>query len=239
MKIRKWVSRCSGILFLMSLLSGCGMDSVEEVRTAEAGSESIVISESSIQELPEAPYLSYLDVYWETGLSVDMKLAEDMGAYYIVPGVISHPISFSEDQCLAMENGQEIEVVVNEVSGETKMLRKAAASEYGPTYFLYEKGSEPDEYDRGVYASFDTQNGVYTLWRDSADTLMKVVYEGDVYILKGAVTGAHVSVEDASKNQTEIVIPAQDAKEWEGLVSGNHLYHDGRGYFSAVYALGD
>ncbi len=62
--------------------------------------------------------------------------------------------------------------------------------------------------------------------------MMKPVYEGDLYFLKGAVRGGMVSLTTASELQEEITMQTQE-------VYANCLYHNGRGYFTAVYALGD
>lgn len=210
------------------------------LKEMEAAADEYEEARNVVANLPEAPYLQYLDQYRETGMEADMSLAEDMGIYYVVPGVIKHPITFTEEQRLAMENGEEIAIVVDEVSGEERMLRKHPESAPGANVFLwYEKGLEPDADTEVINAWFDMESGVHTLWHFSDDTIMKIVYEGNLYILKGAGTGAHLNLELASADQREILIPDSNTEPWKADVYGNYLFHNGKGYFTAVYYLGD
>ena len=109
---------------------------------------------------------------------------------------------------------------------------------------MYDKGTTPFSQGSETGVIADLENGTYTLWQTSADTVMKTVYEGDIYILKGAVTGAYTSLAEASKTQTEICAGAPESGgETEALadssVLGNALYYNSKGYFTAVYYLGD
>lgn len=221
-------------------ISGVERANLELLKEMEAAAEEHEATRKAVADLPEAPYLQYLDQYRETGMEADMNLAEDMGIYYTVPGVIKHPVTFTEEQRQAMENGEDVAIVVDEVSGETKILRKYPGSAPNLNVYLwYEKGTEPDADTEVISAWFDMESGIHTLWHFSDDTIMKNVYEGDIYILKGAVTGAHLSLELASADQREITIPASNTEPWKTDVSGNYLFHDGKGYFTAVYYLGD
>ena len=70
---------------------------------------------------------------------------------------------------------------------------------------------------------------------------MKTIYEGDIYILKGAVQGAYTSISMASRDQKEI-LPADGEqamdRTWD-VLAGNCLCYNSRGHFTAVYSLGD
>ena len=196
--------------------------------------------------LPVAPYLSYLHPGQETGLSADLTKAKDMGAYYSAPGSISLPASITQEQFSLVQNGGEAEVVLNALTGESQMLSldpdAGANDSYG--YLMYDKGTAPSSRGNETGIIADLENGTYTLWQTSADTVMKTVYEGDIYILKGAVTGAYTSLSEASKNQKEIYVgePTEEDGEdtsAEHSVFGNELYYNGKGYFTAVYYLGD
>ena len=190
--------------------------------------------------LPEAPYLSLLDQFEETGIHVDMREARDMGCYYVVQGEIRVPVTFTQEQINALEEGEELEAGVNEWNGQTMMLRKLPDSEPGQLrYWYYEKGTEPDEYTMDANASLDLKNGLYTLWYMSDDTIMKTVYEGDIFILKGATRGDYPGLVAASKEQRELKIPESEDDIWNKEVWSNRIRHDGRGYITAVYYLGD
>ena len=70
---------------------------------------------------------------------------------------------------------------------------------------------------------------------------MNTVYAGNIYILKGAVTSSSTSLSDASRYQQEIPFGPEAATGLSvpGVLNANHLYHNGRGCFTAVYYLGD
>ncbi len=195
---------------------------------------------SAFSMLPDAPYLTWLDQYHETGLHADMSQAADMGLYYAVPGEISIPVTLNEEQIQALENGEELEIIIDEVNDEAMMLCKLPGSAPGAqSYLYYEPGSQPDQYTLDAYAAFDQEHGIYTLWCLSDDTIMKTVYQGDIYILKGAVYGVNVGLLAASEDQWELSIPQNDGDSRQMEIGGNRVSHDGRGYITAVYGLGD
>lgn len=192
------------------------------------------------EALPDAPYLAFLDQYEETGIYVDMRNAMDMGCYYAVSGEVRVPVTLTKAQINALEAGEELEIGPNGWDGEIMMIRKM--EEAGPEnlrFWYYQKGTEPDENSMDANASLDVENGLYTLWIMSDDTVMKTVYEGDIFILKGATRGDNVALSRASKEQRQLHIPESDEDIWNMEVWSNRLYHDGRGYITAVYYLGD
>ena len=65
---------------------------------------------------------------------------------------------------------------------------------------------------------------------------MKPVYQGELRFAKGAVYGGHVGLLWASQLQQEI--PFSQPETLKEL-NGNYLVHNGKGYFQAVYYLGD
>lgn len=188
-----------------------------------------------LEELPIADYLPLLGKYKETGVEADLTKARDMGAYYQAPGSISVPASITLEQYQAVSEGETVEVVINELTGESKELSLDPEDENGVYGFLLcEKGKEPSEYGfaTGIMLDYDTME--YQLWQTSADTVMKTVYEGEIYIMKGAVTGAATSVAEASSGQQEVRIGDSNS-----YFSGNYPCYNVRGCFTAVYYLGD
>ncbi|KJJ71316.1 DUF4454 domain-containing protein [Clostridium sp. FS41] len=194
-----------------------------------------------IEDLPFAPYLSYLGKYDETGLSADLTQAKDMGGYYVVQGSISVPASITPEQLEGVKAGKEVEVVLDELTGEAGILTldpggNAADPVYG---YILREYAEDQGCETGLWA--DYKSGTYQLWQTSGDTVMKTVYRGDIYLLKGTVTGGDVSLEGASENQ-RLIFASKGAGERSGGetdVFGNHLYYNSRGHFTAVYYLGD
>lgn len=129
-------------------------------------------------------------------------------------------------------------------TGEYRTLAPDPGAEGQETaygYLLYEEDGYPDGWGCETGLSLNHGTGNYELWQTSADTVMKTIYEGDIYILKGAVQGAYTSVSMASRDQKEI-LPA-DGKQamdriWD-VLAGNCLCYNSRGHFTAVYSLGD
>ncbi len=183
----------------------------------------------SVEEFEAAPYLPFLSQNRETGLSADFTQAEDCGAYYRVPGKLYLPVTLTRKQWEAVRNGGKAELCSNEVTGETRILELDSTNNYR----FYEKGAEPDfTWPSDIHIHYHYDTGLYELQEASDDTIMKPVYEGDLYFLKGSVQGGMVSLTTASELQEEITPQTQE-------VYANCLYHNGRGYFTAVYALGD
>lgn len=197
-----------------------------------------------LEDLPFAPYLPLLGMHGETGLYADLSTARDMGAYYIVQGSVSIPASITAKQMKLLDDGGEVLVVISELTGEYRMLAPDPGAEGQETaygYLLYEEGSYPDGRGCETGLSLDHGTGTYELWQTSADTVMKTIYEGDIYILKGAVQGSYTSVSMASRGQKEI-LPADGAQAMDSIrdvLAGNCLCYNSRGHFTAVYSLGD
>lgn len=232
--------------FTDSLLSDVERKNIKLIQEMEeelAGSQTDGRGKLETEELTPAPYLPYLGRYEETGLGVDLSEAMDMGAYYVAPGAVYLPAVITRQQYQTVLDGGETEVVLNELTGDSMMLTRNPEDDVAYHFLLYAKGGDPLR-DGGETGSFlDYSTGEYQLWQTSADTVMKVVYTGDIYIMKGAVEGADVSVELASGHQREI-LPAGDgqkkADEYDsGAVWGNHLCYNEQGYITAMYSLGD
>ena len=201
---------------------------------------------SEWNRLPPAPYLSYLHTGRETGLSADLTKAKDMGVYYIAPGTVSVPASITQEQFSAVQNGGETEVLLNALTGESQLLSldSNAVGSNAYSYLLYDKGTAPSSNGNGAGIIADLENGTYTLWQTSEDTVMKTVYEGDIYILKGAVAGDYSSLSESAESQKEICVDTAESRGGtEELarrsVLGNELFYNSKGYFTAVYFLGD
>lgn len=183
----------------------------------------------SVEGFANAPYLPFLSQNKEIGLDADFTQAKDCGAYYSVPGKLYLPITLTRKQWEHVQAGETEELCVNELTGETRILEL----DDGKNYCLYERGARPDSWSPSdIYICYQYDTGLYELQVLSDDTMMKPVYEGDLYFLKGAVRGGMVSLTTASELQEEITMQTQE-------VYANCLYHNGRGYFTAVYALGD
>ncbi len=182
----------------------------------------------SMENFDPAPYLPWLSQNKETGLAANMEQAEDCGVYYRVWGTLSLPVTFTREQWEEVKNGGKAELCTNELTGERKILEYDREKGYR----MYKKGTIPDDFPSDIRSYYNYSTGLYELYASSDDTIMKPVYEGDLFILKGAVCGGMVNLVTASALQEEITPDQQE-------VYGNCLYHSGRGCFTAVYYLGD
>lgn len=195
----------------------------------------------SIENFPFAPYLKFLDKYDETGLQVFPVNALDKGAYYVVNGCLFIPASITWEQYQTLQNGGEVDVTVNELSGKTRRLKKDPNGDKIYGYLLYDSSSDAESDGVETGLTPDMLHGTFRLWQTSADTVMNTVYAGNIYILKGAVMGFSTSLSDASRYQQEIPFgqEAVTGLSVPDVINANHLYHNGRGCFTAVYYLGD
>ena len=164
----------------------------------------------------------------DTGISFDMEKAVDQGEYFTVPGVISCPVTVTQEQMKAVQAGGQAEVTVDELTGKTKILEME-----NHTLVLHEKGetSADPGWNPYIGIDYDYEKGIYKLWQDSDDTIMKPVYKGEIRIAKGAVCGGHVSLLSASAQPRELSLSGEEG--------GNWILYDSRGTILTVYYLGD
>lgn len=218
--------------FSESVLSDVEKANVALIKEMEdiPGDQRAVVDGASyhLEDLDFAPYLTLLTENQETGVSFDMSQAEDCGSYYRVPGGLSLPVTMTHSQWLELQKGNPVEVCLNELTKEVWILEPHP--EQG--YLFYKKGAQPDPWGWSIGTHYNYKTNLYELYQDSDDTIMKPVYEGDIFVLKGAVSGNYLSLTSASAMQQEITPRS-------GVIGGNYLFHNGRGYLTAVYYLGD
>ena len=191
--------------------------------------------------LPDAPYLSLLPEHGEilVTISPDRNTVTDKGIYYIAKGSIQVPITITPQQYNALHTGETLEITVNELTGEKNTLTKGTNTDYGEFYL----GEEA--YGDYVSSSYDPESGVYTLWANSADTRFKPVYEGDIYVLKGATEEYYRHFESSMEQLHEApgVYRVIDFNEPDNQssepYSGNILVTNDKGYVKALYFWGD
>lgn len=234
--------------FSESVLSDVEKKNILLIQSMENDKDRSIIDGKTygIEDFPIAPYLSCLTEDRETGLSLDLSDFTDMGAYYVMHGRIFHPVTVSQKDLDIVETGGRAEVIVNDLTGETEVFQmnlRPEKSRYS-RYLLCESDSASDEMGWEASIRPNYQTGLYELWQDSDDTIMKVVYEGDIFVMKGAVTGSHVSITEASRDQKEIILgEGNTLQEIPGVMDhhlyGNCLRHNGRGIITAIYYLGD
>lgn len=233
--------------FTEELLTDVERKNIAFIREMESAPDRNVLDGQNrygLEDLPFAPYLSWLGQNRETGLNADLSQARDMGAYYIVQGSISVPASVTQEQYEAVNAGGTAKVITDELTGEYQILELDPLADENPGYgyLLYKEGSAPENYGYETGVAFNYEKGVFHLWQTSCDTVMKRVYEGDIYILKGAMYGGDVSIAGASQSQTEIVPPGAGRTPdpyADGFIAGNELCYNIRGHFTGIYYIGD
>lgn len=191
--------------------------------------------------LSPAPYLSLLPESGEilVTLASDREHTEDRGIYYKAEGTISVPITLTREQYRRLSDGEELVVSTDELTGEQKTLKKAIDQEYGE--FVFGDEAEGDY----VMSSYNPGTGLYSLWADSADTRFKRVYQGDVYVLKGACEEYYgyfnMKREELKESAGNYRVMDFDEQGPYGPqeYSGNVLVRDAKGYVKALYFWGD
>lgn len=226
-----------------TVLGGMMKRNVAFLKDAEAtwDEEKAAADGRAYRALEPAPYVDLLPEHGEVlaTISSDPAEAADKGIYFAAKGSISVPISMSSEEYRRLEAGNPIELTVDELTGETAVLKKSQNPQYG----AYCLGDEPlGDY---VEASYDRLAGHWYLWGDSADTRFKRVYEGDIYVLKGA-TEEYFQYFDLPAGQrmegpgNYRVLDFQEAGTWGQMpYSGNILVADSKGYVKALYFWGD
>lgn len=201
---------------------------------------------AAIDALAPAPYLELLPKEGEISVSMysDFEHAADRGIYYEAEGTISVPITITIEQQKEIEAGGSVELVVDELTGKTSVLKKSGKPDYG-TYVFVDTPDGNEDYGDYVMAAYEPGSGIYRLWSDSDDTRFKRIYEGPIYVLKGACEEYFYYFD----------MPEKDRGEAEGSYrmmnfnevnpygptpyNGNLLVTDPKGYVKALYFRGD
>lgn len=191
--------------------------------------------------LEPAPYQNLLPEYGEVLVSMPSDEAEmiDQGIFYVVKGQISVPITISPEQYRKIEMGVPVKLIMDELTGETAILKKSSNPQYG----AYCLGDETT--GNYVEAAYDQMNGNWYLWEDSQDTRFKLVYEGDLYVLKGATEEYYYYFDLMEDSRMEYpgsyrVMDFHESDGWHQIpYFGNILVADSKGYIKALYFRGD
>lgn len=188
--------------------------------------------------LADAPYLNLLPAEGEVAVSLhkDSGNAKDMGIYYEVQGSISLPVVLTQDEYQALHQGKEVKITLDDLTGETAVLRK---SEEEQSAYHIVQGDYQSEAD----IVYDEQLGGYRLWEGSDDTVFRKVYEGSIYVLKGAIdeyVGYFEMPEDEIPKETseygEMEFTGDDT---EDIYWANQPVWDKKGYLKAMFFFGD
>ena len=167
---------------------------------------------------------------------------EDRGLYYAVHGSISLPVSVSpEEYETVMKEQGTAEIVVNELTGETAVMEAVDSTDYqyGDCRLYFDGEEEPDHF----FISYEPYSGTYELWHNSADTLFKPVYEGNIYVFKGAqeeyVNYFPLIPSDDRKGSPGVLRDISPEKGQDTPFSGNLPAFDNNGYLRGLYYAGD
>lgn len=230
-------------IFDEAVLSGMMKRNIAFLKTAEDASdeEAAAADARAYAALEPAPYRNLLPEYGEVLVSMSSDGAEitDKGIYYVVKGQISVPITISPEQYEQIETGIPVELIMDELTGETAILKKSSNPQYG----AYCLGDET--MGNYVEIAYDQMNGNWYLWEDSQDTRFKLVYEGDLYVLKGATEEYYYYFDLMEDSRMEYpgsyrVMDFHESDEWDQIpYFGNILVADSKGYIKALYFRGD
>lgn len=213
---------------------------LEFIKTAEANfhQEQWESNYKEYQQLPVAPYKELLPEHLEISVQItDFDQVKDRGLYYEAPGTISLPIVLSPQEYEAvMKESQEVEICVNELTGETATAGPSD-EEWGEVAVKYQQQDWTDY----CFLSYEPYSDCYSLWGDSDDTRFKKVYEGSIYVLKGAEEEwnqyFYMPLEERMLPQV-LDFHKTENFEWESY-SGNLPAFDEKGYIKGLYYFGD
>jgi len=200
---------------------------------------------AAYEALTEAPYLPFLQE-GEVSIQLDSSSAEDMGIYYKALGTIALPLLITEEEYRSLDEGTVLTLCVDELTGETVEIKRTNESEYeyydeSWPYIITRK----DGYSDTVNFSYQPDINAYRLWVASDDTVFRTVYEGDIYVLKGACAEYFHNFEYYETPLTEQpgVYQLMDFNESDELFMdyyyGNYPRFDEKGYLKALYFYGD
>lgn len=199
--------------------------------------------QKAYEELEAAPYLDLLPKHGEFSVTMesDPSHAVDEGICYRARGTISVPVPITPEQYEALENGQEVTIAMDASSKETAVLQKQPDI----FYKLTPVGAEDENLWEQVIISYDPFLNLYSMSRNSADTIFMEVYEGDIFVLKGA-TEEYYRYFDMAGGREESAgsFRVIDFEEIAGAdetmpYSGNMPVFDSKGYLKALNYWGD
>ncbi|MBQ4534798.1 MAG: DUF4454 domain-containing protein, partial [Ruminococcus sp.] len=198
------------------------------------------------QALSEPPYFSYLPD-GEISIHLDSTQAEDMGIYYKASGRIAVPVTITEEEYRSLDNGTVLQLCINELTGETIKIKRSDETDSGNNneqapYLLVPE----DGYSHDVNFTYQPETNTYTLWIFSDDTVFCTVYEGDIYVLKGAAEEYFYHFEHYENPLTErsgvyqIMTFDEEPSGFDmDYYYGNQPVFDEKGYLKALYFYGD
>ena len=168
---------------------------------------------------------------------------KDTGLYYAVRGSISLPVSVSpeEYETVMKEGGEADIIIINELTGETAVMEAVDSTDYqyGDCRLYFDGEEEPDHF----FISYEPYSGTYELWHNSADTLFKPVYEGNIYVLKGAqeeyINYFPLIPSDDHKGSPGVLRDISPEEGQDTPFSGNLPAFDNNGYLRGLYFAGD
>ena len=211
-----------------------------------------VLKEAHSKTAFELPYYDiikdHIDRNWMPVSEIWVALSprpedfEDMGLYYAVRGSISLPVSVSpEEYETVMKEGGEADIVINELTGETALMQATDSTDYsyGNCRLYYEGETEPDYF----FISYEPYSGTYELWHNSADTLFMPVYEGNIYVFKGAqeeyINYFPLIPSDDHKGSPGVLRDISPEEGQDTPFGGNLPAFDSNGYLRGLYFAGD
>lgn len=216
---------------------------LEFVRTREASHSEEQASEyrKAYGTLPDMPYRELLTTDSEllVRFSANPKDAEDRGICYLAQGSLSLPVTLKPQEYEAVKkDGKSVEICINEITGETETIQDTDNPDYGDCLLG----------DTHYFLSYNAMTGLYELWQNSADTLFKPVYEGEIAVLKGAEEEWY-GYFDLMKDESGKSVPgafrpirydqaAEDSSDYTDYC-GNQPVFDEKGYLKALYIFGD
>ena len=219
-------------------------ENIKFLQDAENGfNRETEIRNQKYSELPDTPYKELIrqqiqvcsrqELPWFEGIGVKLNMdtaeLEDMGLYYRIRGEIKAPLTITREEYEKIMSGEEVQVIFNEVSGEMADIRRNRENQ-GP--LLYFSGQEMREeiYNCQYLSQYDR----YILTIVNDELLFKTIYQGDIYVLKGAESSFAQAIYQLVEGSETRKIEPGAADE----IRGSSVSFDEKGYIRAVIDTG-
>ena len=111
--------------------------------------------------------------------------------------------------------------------------------QYGDCRLYFDGEEESDHF----FISYEPYSGTYELWHNSADTLFKPVYEGNIYVFKGAqeeyINYFPLIPSDDRKGSPGVLRDISHEEGQDTPFGGDLPAFDPNGYLRGLYFAGD
>ena len=217
------------ITFLQEAESQFGAETEEQNRQyaklSDAPYKELLEKQISVWSRKELPWFEGIGIE----LEMDPDVSEDRGLYYITKGKIKAPLTITQDEYENIMAGEEISLTINETTGEMVRIWKNEEKQ-GPLFLCVGSTVSEEIY----HCQYLPQYKSYILTITNDDLCYKTVYQGDIYVLKGAESSFAQTIYQLSTGDYARKIEPEE----KNIFRGGSTSFDEKGYIRAVIYTG-